>query len=116
MEATRGDAAPRSKHVASLQTPSAPPSCGAKHIYWADLGWWTARKSRGDFGSFAATPLGLLVGGLLIASYGVEGTFLVAGLGAVFTALTLLLLPDFRRFGKDGALAGRARVPPRLTA
>jgi MFS family permease len=61
--------------------------------------------SIGDFGSFAAIPTGLVVGGLLITKYGVEGTFLVAGLGAVLTATTLLFLPDFRRFGREGALA-----------
>jgi MFS family permease len=61
--------------------------------------------SIGDFGSFAAIPTGLVVGGLLITWYGVGGTFLVAGLGAVLTAATLLLLPDFRRFGREGALA-----------
>jgi MFS family permease len=68
--------------------------------------------SIGDFGSFAAIPTGLVVGGLLISRYGVEATFFVAGLGAVLTAATLLVLPDFRRFGREGALADPDSPPP----
>jgi MFS family permease len=56
--------------------------------------------SIGDFGSFAAIPTGLVVGGLLIARYGVEPAFLVAGIGVLITGTTLLLLPDFRKFGR----------------
>ncbi len=57
--------------------------------------------SIGDFASFAAIPTGLVVGGLLIARYGVGTTYLIAGIGVLVTAATLLLLPDFRRFGQD---------------
>jgi MFS family permease len=57
--------------------------------------------SIGDFGSFAAIPTGLVVGGLLIARYGVGIAFLIAGVGVLLTGTTLLLLPDFRRFGKE---------------
>ena len=48
----------------------------------------------------AAIPTGLVVGGLLIARYGVGVAFLIAGVGVLLTGTTLLLLPDFRRFGK----------------
>jgi MFS family permease len=56
--------------------------------------------SIGDFGSFASIPTGIVVGGLLITRYGIEPTFLVAGIGVLITAATLLLLPDFRHFGQ----------------
>lgn len=65
--------------------------------------------SIGDFGSFAAIPTGLVVGGLLIARYGVGPAFLVAGIGVLITGSTLLLLPDFRRFGRE-------RESPSVTA
>lgn len=61
--------------------------------------------SIGDFGSFAAIPTGLVVGGLLIVSFGVGVTYLVAGIGVLLTGAILLLLPDFRRFGREGTLA-----------
>ncbi len=59
--------------------------------------------SIGDFGSFAAIPTGLVVGGLLITAFGVGVTYLAAGIGVLVTGTTLLLLPDFRRFGREGA-------------
>jgi MFS family permease len=57
--------------------------------------------SIGDFGSFAAIPTGLVVGGLLIAHFGVGPTFLAAGIGVLLTGATLLCLRDFRRFGRE---------------
>ena len=56
--------------------------------------------SIGDFGSFIAIPAGLVVGGLLIAWYGVGTTFLIAAIGVFVTAAVLLSLRDFRAFGK----------------
>jgi predicted MFS family arabinose efflux permease len=57
-----------------------------------------------DFGSFAAIPTGLVVGGLLIATYGVGVAFLIAGVGVLLTGTALLLLPDFRKFGREPSL------------
>jgi len=71
--------------------------------------------SIGDFGSFAAIPTGLVVGGLLIARYGVGPAFLVAGIGVLITGTTLLLLPDFRRFGRERerlSVAAPSEPPP----
>ncbi len=69
--------------------------------------------SIGDFGSFAAIPTGLVVGGLLIARYGVGPAFLTAGIGVLITATTLLLLPDFRRFGRErGSPSVSAPIDP----
>lgn len=56
--------------------------------------------SIGDFGSFVAIPVGLIAGGLLIAQYGVEPTFLVAAAGILVTGLALLSLRGFRSFGR----------------
>ncbi len=56
--------------------------------------------SIGDFGSFVAIPAGLVVGGLLIARYGVGITFAVAALGIFVTGVVLLSLRDFRAFGE----------------
>jgi MFS family permease len=61
--------------------------------------------SIGDFGSFAAIPTGLVVGGLLIARYGVGVAFLIAGVGVLLTGTILLLLPDFRKFGRERSLS-----------
>jgi len=66
--------------------------------------------SIGDFGSFAAIPTGLVVGGILIAKFGVGVTFLAAGIGVLLTGTSLLLLPDFRRFGRERSSLGMA--PP----
>lgn len=51
-----------------------------------------------EVGSYAAIPLGQVVGGLLIQSYGVVPTYLVAGIGIVATAGATVLLKDMRRF------------------
>lgn len=56
--------------------------------------------SIGDFGSFASIPTGLVVGGLLISSYGVGVAFMVAGIGVLVNGTILLSLPDFRSFGQ----------------
>ena len=55
--------------------------------------------SVGDFGSFASIPAGLVAGGLLIASFGIEVVYVIAGIGIVATGAFLLSLRDFRRFG-----------------
>ncbi len=56
--------------------------------------------SIGDFGSFAAIPAGLVVGGLVIAAYGDGVAVSVAAVGILLTGATLLCLPDFRAFGE----------------
>jgi MFS family permease len=57
--------------------------------------------SIGDFGSFAAIPAGLVVGGLVIARYGIGPALIVASIGVIVTAVVLLSLPDVRRFGAE---------------
>lgn len=57
--------------------------------------------SIGDFGSFAAIPAGLVVGGLVIARYGIGVAVSVAAVGVLVTAAVLLSLPDFRAFGEN---------------
>jgi len=52
-----------------------------------------------DFGSFVAIPAGLVVGGLLIAHYGIGTMFSVAAIGIFGTGVVLLSLRDFRAFG-----------------
>jgi len=54
----------------------------------------------GDFGSFAAIPAGLVVGGLVILSFGIGFAVAVASVGVLATAVVLLSLPDFRKFGE----------------
>jgi len=56
--------------------------------------------SIGDFGSFAAIPAGLVVGGIIISRYGVGFAVTLAGLGVLVTGAVLLSLPDFRAFGE----------------
>ncbi len=57
--------------------------------------------SIGDFGSFAAIPAGLVVGGLVIAAFGIGPALTVASIGVLTTAAVLLSLPDFRSFGRS---------------
>jgi len=57
--------------------------------------------SIGDFGSFVSIPAGLVAGGILIARYGVESSFLFAAVGIFATGVVLLSLPDFRAFGQS---------------
>jgi MFS family permease len=56
--------------------------------------------SIGDFGSFLAIPAGLVVGGLLIARYGVGSAIAIAAIGIFVTGVVLLSLRDFRAFGE----------------
>jgi len=56
--------------------------------------------SIGDFGSFVAIPAGLVVGGLLIARYGIGPTFTIAAIGIFVMGVVLLNLRDFRAFGE----------------
>ena len=56
--------------------------------------------SIGDFGSFAAIPAGLVVGGIVIAIYGIGVAVTVAAIGIITTAVVLLSLSDFRSFGE----------------
>ncbi len=56
--------------------------------------------SIGDFGSFAAIPAGLVVGGVVIATYGIGLAVTVAAIGILVTGAVLLSLPDFRSFGE----------------
>jgi MFS family permease len=58
--------------------------------------------SIGDFGSFVAIPAGLVAGGILITTYGIESSFLLAAIGIFACGAVLLSLPDFRAFGRDG--------------
>ncbi|MCI4365118.1 MAG: MFS transporter [Thermoplasmata archaeon] len=67
--------------------------------------------SIGDFGSFVAIPAGLVAGGLLIAHYGVETSFLAATVGIFLSGLVLLSLPGFRSFGRTPEPHGQ---PPPL--
>jgi DHA3 family macrolide efflux protein-like MFS transporter len=55
--------------------------------------------SIGDFGSFVAIPAGLVVGAILIEVLGVGNSYLFAAGGLLLTAIALLALPEFRRFG-----------------
>ena len=57
--------------------------------------------SVGDFGSFASIPAGLVAGGLLIGSFGIENVYILAGVGIMATGALLLSLRDFRRFGRS---------------
>jgi MFS family permease len=78
----------------------------ANTIYYATIQRTVPREllgrvlSFGDFGSFVAIPAGLVAGGLLIAAYGVESSFLFAAGGILVTGLVLLSLPGFRAFGQ----------------
>lgn len=56
--------------------------------------------SFGDFGSFVAIPAGLVVGGLVIARYGIGPAISIAAIGVLITAAVLLSLRDFRSFGR----------------
>ena len=56
--------------------------------------------SIGDFGSFAAIPAGVAVGGIVIAIYGIGFAVTVAAIGIAATSIVLLSLPDFRSFGE----------------
>jgi MFS transporter, ENTS family, enterobactin (siderophore) exporter len=56
--------------------------------------------SIGDFGSFAAIPAGLAVGGIVIAFYGIGVAVTVAAVGIFITGVVLLSLRDFRSFGE----------------
>ncbi len=49
--------------------------------------------------SYAAIPLAQIVGGVLIALYGIGATFLVTGLGAVAVGVGALSLRELRRVG-----------------
>jgi predicted MFS family arabinose efflux permease len=62
--------------------------------------------SIGDFGSFAAIPGGLVLGGLLIEKVGVATTYLYVGAGLLVCASILLSLPSFRSFGRERLSAG----------
>jgi MFS family permease len=79
----------------------------ANTVYYATIqavvpeGLLARVMSIGDFGSFAAIPAGLVVGGLVIARYGVGPAISAASIGVIATALVLLALPDFRRFGAE---------------
>ena len=64
--------------------------------------------SIGDFGSFAAIPAGLVVGGIVIASYGIGIAITVAATGIFVTGVVLLCLPDFRAFGGKRPSTSRA--------
>ena len=52
-----------------------------------------------SLGSFAITPVASLLGGVLIASYGVQATFAVAGFGVLAVGLALLPIRALRSFG-----------------
>lgn len=56
--------------------------------------------SIGDFGSFAAIPAGLVVGGIVSATYGIGLTVTIAAIGILVTGVVLVSLPDFRSFGE----------------
>lgn len=56
--------------------------------------------SIGDFGSFAAIPAGLVVGGLVVSTYGIGFAVSVAAIGILASGVVLLALPDFRSFGE----------------
>ena len=62
-----------------------------------------------DFGSFVAIPVGLVVGGLLIARYGIGTTITIAAIGIFATGVALLSLRDFRAFGER-------TIPPDLSS
>ncbi|MCI4372700.1 MAG: MFS transporter [Thermoplasmata archaeon] len=57
--------------------------------------------SIGDFGAFVAIPAGLVAGGFLIARYGIELSFLAAGIGIFVCGAVLLSLRGFRAFGQS---------------
>lgn len=59
-----------------------------------------------EAGSYAMIPAGMAVGGVLVAVYGIEWAYLVAGLGALLLNLPLVLSRDFHRWGRPDA-AGR---------
>ena len=60
--------------------------------------------SIGDFGSFAAIPAGLVVGGLVILRYGIGTAVAIAAIGIFITGAVLISLPDFRAFGEKRML------------
>ena len=64
----------------------------------------------GDFGSFAAIPAGLVVGGLVILSFGIGFAVAAASVGVLVTAAVLLSLPDFRAFG-ESRTSGVGQIP-----
>jgi ENTS family enterobactin (siderophore) exporter len=78
----------------------------ANTIYYATIQRIVPREllgrvlSFGDFGSFVAIPAGLVAGGILLAAYGVESSFLLAAAGILGSGLVLLSLPGFRSFGE----------------
>ncbi len=57
-----------------------------------------------DFGSFVAIPAGLVVGGLVIARYGIGPAVSIAAIGVLVTAAVLMSLRDFRAFGRASVL------------
>lgn len=57
--------------------------------------------SLSDFGSFAAIPAGLVLGGFLIDRIGVGAEFFYAAVGIILCAIVLLSLPSFRTFGRE---------------
>jgi MFS family permease len=50
-------------------------------------------------GSFVGIPAGLLLGGLLAASYGIVNTYLIAAVGIFADGVLLLALPGVRKMG-----------------
>ncbi len=58
-----------------------------------------------EAGSFAMIPAGLAVGGVLVVLYGIDWTFVVAGVGSAMMNLPLLLSHGIRTWGRSAPRA-----------
>ncbi len=56
-----------------------------------------------EAGSFAMIPAGIAVGGLLVLEWGIVGTYVVAGIGALIVNVPLFLSPAVRAWGRRPA-------------
>ena len=56
-----------------------------------------------EAGSFAMIPAGQVVGGILILSFGIGTTYVLAGIGAFLCSGLLLLMPSVRAWGRQRA-------------